>query len=82
MQEGRTAGSWKAGDAMRTKVHNERMSVRAYPMLVRCIEEGVAYGYRRAHKHTDLPTEEGMQEEIAQAVLSSICEYFAFEEPK
>ena len=65
---------------MRKKVRNECMAVRAYPVLERCVEDGVAYGYTRAYKHTDAPTEEGMKEEMLQAVMNSICEYFEFEQ--
>jgi hypothetical protein len=31
------------------------MSVRAYTVLSRTVEEGVAYGWQCAHKHTDDP---------------------------
>jgi hypothetical protein len=31
------------------------MNVRAYPVLCRAVEEGVRYGWRRAHKHTNTP---------------------------
>lgn len=55
------------------------MKAKEYPLLVRCVEEGVAYGYSRAHKHTDTPTEEQIKDAIAEAVVSKICEGFAFE---
>jgi hypothetical protein len=56
------------------------MRVRAYPVLYRAIEEGVAYGWRRAHKHTDTPEAHAIEEQIVSAVLSEICEYFDFDE--
>jgi hypothetical protein len=56
------------------------MRVRAYGVLARAVEEGVACGWRRAHKHTDAPGEEAIQEQIAQGVLNEICEVFAFDE--
>ncbi len=34
------------------------IKVRAYPVLCRAVEEGVAYGWRRAHKHIDTPDAE------------------------
>ncbi len=54
------------------------MNVRAYPVLHRAVEEGVAYGYRRAHKHTDTPDVRVIQEQIVNAVMNEICEYFDF----
>ncbi len=54
------------------------MTVRAYPVLCRAVEEGVAYGWRRAHKHTDTPDEETIQDQIITAVLNEVCEWFEF----
>ena len=53
-------------------------NVRAYPVLSRAIEEGVAYGWRRAHKHTEAPDDEAIRDHIVTAVLNEICEYFDF----
>ncbi len=51
-------------------------------ILEQAIEEGVRYGYRRAHKHVEHPTEESICEHIEKQVMSSIYEYFDFEEQK
>lgn len=56
------------------------MKVRAYPVLYRAVEEGVAYGWRRAHKHTDKPDAAAIEEQIVTAVVNEVCEYFHFEE--
>ena len=56
------------------------MRVRAYDVLSRAVEEGVAYGWRRAHKHTDAPGEDTIKEQILQGVLNEICEVFAFDD--
>lgn len=56
------------------------MKVRAYTVLERAVEEGVAIGWRRAHKHTDEPAEEHVKGEILTAVLNEVSEYFAFDE--
>jgi hypothetical protein len=56
------------------------MRVRAYEVLSRAVEEGVAYGWRRAHKHTDSPGEDAVQQEVVQAVLNELCEYFGFDD--
>jgi predicted Zn-dependent protease with MMP-like domain len=52
------------------------MQVRAYDVLRRAVEEGAAYGWRRAHKHTDAPGEDAIVDQIVQGVLNEVCEYF------
>jgi len=56
------------------------LRVRAYPVLAECVERGVAYGYQRAHKHTDAPTADDVREQIERAVLNEICDAFEFPE--
>jgi hypothetical protein len=48
-------------------------------ILERCINEGLDYGYNRAHKHTNTPTRAVMLDEMEQAVWHEINEYFIFE---
>lgn len=50
----------------------------AYEIISRAVEEGVAYGYRRAHKHTDKPTEAQMTTEIENAVMNSLSEVLIY----
>lgn len=54
------------------------MLVNTYAVLSDCVEAGVAYGVRRAFKHTDTPSQEAIAEEVEQAVLNAICEKFTF----
>jgi hypothetical protein len=42
--------------------------------------KGVLRGYRRAHKHVENPTEEAICEHIEEQVMSSLYEYFDFDE--
>ncbi len=56
------------------------MRVNAYHVLARAVEEGVGYGWRRAHKHTDKPAEDQVQDQISEAVIGAICEWFEFDE--
>lgn len=56
------------------------MKVRAYPLLVRAVEEGVEYGWRRAFKHTDTPEPDAIKDQIMTAVTNAICEYFDFDD--
>jgi hypothetical protein len=55
------------------------IQVRAYPVLSRAVEEAVAYGWQRAHKHTDAPDAETIEGEIVSAVLNEVCLYFDFD---
>ena len=45
-------------------------------VLELAVEEGVALGYNRAHKHLDNPTEEDIKRHIEEAVLGTISEWF------
>lgn len=56
------------------------MKANDYAILTRCVEEGVAHGWRRAHKHTDKPEKEHLLTAIENAILSEISEYFYFNE--
>jgi hypothetical protein len=49
-------------------------------ILEQAIEEGVRRGYYRAFKHVENPTESAIIEHVEEAVMSSIYEYFTFDE--
>ena len=58
-----------------------QIRVNVYDVLVRAVEEGVAYGYGRAYKHSenpmpDSPARDFVQQTITDAVLTSINEVF------
>jgi hypothetical protein len=55
------------------------MKVKTYIVLERAIEEGIGYGYRRAFKHTETPSEETIKNEILNAVMNSISEVIDFD---
>lgn len=57
------------------------MRVRVYEVLYRAVDAGVEYGWHRAHKHTDKPDAETIKDQILNAVMSDIGEYFEFDEP-
>lgn len=50
-------------------------------ILERCIEDGIAHGYRRAHKHVENPSEGAIADNISDAIWLEIDSYFNFEEP-
>ncbi len=47
-----------------------------YAIVERAVEEGIAYGYRRAFKHTETPAHETIKAEIQNAVLVQLGEIF------
>ena len=56
------------------------MKAKAYNVVEMAVRAGVEYGYNRAHKHTDSPSEDQIKEAIIKAVMDEICEWFIFEE--
>ncbi len=53
---------------------------RSYQIISRAVEEGVASGYMRAHKHTDTPDEEHLKQEIENYVMMALCEVIDFDD--
>jgi len=49
-------------------------------VLEMAITEGVQYGYRRAHKHVEDPSESAIIDSICQNVMDCIYEWFEFED--
>ena len=56
------------------------MRVRAYDVLHRAIEQGIEYGWRRAHKHTDTPDAETIKDQILTGILNEVSECFDFDD--
>lgn len=54
------------------------MKARTYEIMRRAVEEGVAYGWRRAHKYNDKPDDASLKEAIEDGVMSEVCEWFEF----
>jgi len=52
-----------------------------YKLLQQCIEDGIDYGYHRAHKHIETPNEDALKQAIFNAVMLEICEWFRFDDP-
>lgn len=59
---------------------NTTLRVRLYGVFASRMEEAIAYGYKRAHKHTDTPSSDAVWEEIYNAVMSALCELLDFPE--
>jgi hypothetical protein len=56
------------------------MKVNTYKVLEECVERGITYGWRRAHKHTPEPDEQTIHGEIHRAIMLEIDEYFSFDD--
>ncbi len=56
------------------------MKPKTRVILEMAIEEGVRRGYARAHKHVENPNEGSIIAHIEEHVMSSIYEYFTFDE--
>ena len=54
------------------------MKVKSYAILSNAVELCVMYGWNRAHKHTDTPSEDEIKTQIQQAIMNEICEWFSF----
>ena len=59
---------------------NKQMKPRIRQILERAIEDGIAYGYHRAHKYTETPDADLMQERISYGIWLEIDAIFAFDE--
>jgi hypothetical protein len=56
------------------------LRVRACEVLRRAVEEGLDYGWMRAHKHTDRPDEATIKDQILQGIMNEVCENFDFDD--
>jgi hypothetical protein len=56
------------------------MKPKFYNVLEMAIEEGVRYGYNRANKHLENPSENVIIDSIVENVMNSINDWFDFEE--
>ena len=56
------------------------MTPKFRKVLEIAIEQGVSYGYSRAHKHVENPTESVIIDNITEQVMNSIDDWFDFED--
>lgn len=61
---------------------NKSFIVKPKPRVIleQAIDEGIRFGYRRAHKHTEEPDESYLIETISNEIMNQIDLYFDFEE--
>jgi hypothetical protein len=51
-------------------------------VLEMAIEDGISYGYRKAHKHVENPSEGAIIDNIKEGVMYYLYEWFDFDEDK
>ena len=56
--------------------------LNTYKIVSDAIENGIKYGYRRAHKHTENPSEDTIIEQIHLAVMNDLCDIINFDDDK
>lgn len=66
-------------EKVKCEVERPKIRVRLYSLVAEAVEQGVGYGYMRAHKHVEAPEEDHLKNEITQAVLNAICEIIDFD---
>ena len=52
------------------------MKPKFHKILEMAVEHGVSYGYRRAHKHIENPTEGAIIDNVVEQVMNSLDEWF------
>lgn len=57
------------------------MKFRAYEIIAEAVGRGITLGHFRAHKHTDKPEPDAVQEAIHTAVMGALCDILDFEPP-
>ena len=56
------------------------LRVKAYDVLQRAVDDGLNFGWNRAHKHTDKPSEDAIKDAMFGAVMGEICDWFDFDD--
>ncbi len=64
----------------RPQLTTKELRINVYGLLSDAVEEGVAYGYHRAFKHTEHPEEEVVIRAVSDAVMSELSELFLFDD--
>jgi hypothetical protein len=50
------------------------IKLKPYPLIERAVEEGIAYGWNRAHKHTDKPDPDHIKEQLLYYIMNELTE--------
>jgi len=61
-------------------IRGQSIRVRAYPVMEQAVEDGVIWGWQRAHKYVRRPTEDQIKDAMFEETMREIAEAFDFEE--
>jgi len=61
----------KIGDSIR---------LNAYRIISDAVEDGIQFGWNRAHKHVENPSKEHILAEIHSNVMNSLCDIINFDD--
>ena len=56
------------------------MKPKLHKVLEHAVIQGVCYGYSRAHKYVENPTESAIIDNIIEQVMNSLDDWFDFED--
>jgi hypothetical protein len=56
------------------------MKPKLHKILETAVEQGVSYGFSRAHKHLENPSEGAIIDSIVEQVMNSLDEWFDFDD--
>jgi len=56
------------------------MKPNTYKIIQECLETGISLGYNRAFKHSDNPSAQVVKDQIYEAIMTEICEWFVFDD--
>ena len=66
----------------RRRVHGGSLHARAYDVMCRAVEDGVEFGWNRAHDNGNSPNEHEIRGAIEEAIMDQIIDWFDFGTPK
>lgn len=56
------------------------MKPKFLPIFEQCLEEGIRFGYNRAHKHVENPSIDAIVDSISTEIMNSLSTYFDLNE--
>lgn len=54
------------------------LKLNIYNIIGTCVEQGIAQGYKHAHKHTEKPDGDVLRDHIYEDVMNSLSEVINF----
>lgn len=56
------------------------VKIDPYPIIERAVGDGCSFGWHRAHKHVDNPSEDAIQSAIVDSIMLNLSEIMIFPE--